>query len=171
MYEKDKYELMAEKIGEAAFAETIGVARKFARMVGMVYERHVTAWNIHSEFKTCWWASGHFYNTKRSSFLTSVSLSIRMLECSEAVELAWELERTWNERAELLNVADKAIDRLFDQGEDYYAELVEDEMDEFIDKTPDVLAEIVERWLDSVECWYWSGEYADELRKENKEVM
>lgn len=176
-YKKDKYELMAEAEGENAFAEAIEVAEEFARQINSRYRRTITDWSVYSTFDDLWWDGNGFIekvgdvyvrNTCHfAKFDKPVSIDVSPYGYSEPVELAWELEAAWNKHLDYWNVTEDRISRLFLIGQDLMAEELDTALDAAHEKALEEMAEIVERWLDSIECWYWSSEYADELRQED----
>lgn len=167
-YEKDKYELMAEAEGEKAFAEVIKVAEEFARQIDSQYHRRVTDWAVYSNFDSFWWSDGNWFDGEyhHVKFRKRVDIDVAPYEHSEAVECAWELEASWNESVDKWDGIEEQIDGLLLSRMDCDAEALEDVLDKMHDKALDSMADVVERWLDSVECWYWSSDYADELREE-----
>ena len=160
MYKQDKYDIQAEAEGNRVFAEAIEVANEFARQTGTRYHRTITDWSIRSDFDRAWFDDKGFHYMHSPK---AVKFDVRKYEYSDPVELAWKLEDEWNKRVEGWTKALNELDKL---DSIYEIERREDVIDSDVSAGLDSMAELVEIWLDSIECFYFGGGYANELREE-----
>lgn len=137
------------------YAEMKGVAEEFARQINRRYYRGSNCWSTTSSFLSTG-EQGLFHPLRLNR--KPVKLDVSKLECSDAVEMAWDIEETWNKKCAPWDEWEEFIDTYYEVDHDLWDRYTDYLMAD-VDNTLKEIGKAVERWIDSMECYVWSDEF------------
>ena len=151
MYEEDKYEVMRNELADKAVDNIAKAASMFAEQINQHYRRYITDWSVSSVINGMHddYTIGNYHMLKP----VRVKIDDHDLWWCDAIELAWEIENTWNMFFDLLDTDplylwaeehadyDKfvVIDEFRDEIYKRVIRLIEDRIEDYIYGTEDLI--------------------------------
>ena len=167
MFYEDRYETMRNELADKAVGDIAKAARMFAEQLNQHYRRVITDWSVYSVIDGM--HEGYTFGNYHMLKPRRVEMDVSELFWSDAVELAWEIEGTWNTFFDLLD--DDPLYVWAEEHADYDTFVKVDEFrDEVYKMAIKHIESRIEDYIDGTEdmIWHLSDE---ELTEEHEMAM